>query len=204
MNTSKLSLYIVDNDEGVRRSLALLLFSLGRAVQAFDSGESFLAGVDAQQCGCVILDLRMDPGMSGIEVFDQLVARRSPLVVVFLSGHGNIEQAVEQVKKGAFDWVAKPETAAIVAKIEPALQRASENAQAAQHWARLTPREKEAAPMVALGTTSKEGARLLVPECDYRTFENYRAQAFAKLKLGNAAALRGWMTRHRWLTGFDR
>ncbi len=201
--THKLNLYVVDDDEDVRRSMAVLLLSLGHSVQTFDSGEDFLARVDAQQCGCVVLDLRMEPRMSGIEVFEQLLARRSPLVVVFLSGHGTIEQAIEQVKRGAFDWVAKPETSAFVTKLGPALARAADNAEALLGWGRLTPREKQAAPIVGQGMTSKEGARLMRPECDHRTFESYRAQVFAKLGLGNTAALRGWMSRHRWLTGFD-
>ena len=110
MKHPHLNIYIVDDDEDVRRSLVMLLHSQGRALQSFESGEAFLAQVDvARQAGCVVLDLRMQ-GISGIEVFDQLLARRSPLVVLFLSGHGDIQLAVEQVKKGASDWIPKPST----------------------------------------------------------------------------------------------
>jgi two-component system, LuxR family, response regulator TtrR len=199
MNKPHLNIYIVDDDEGVRRSLVMLLHAQGHALQAFDSGESFLDQVDARQTGCVVLDLRMG-GISGIEVFDQLLARRSPLVVLFLSGHGDIELAIEQVKKGAFDWIEKPSTPQVLAKIGPAMDRAADRAQAMQRWFNLTTREQEVARLVALGGTSKEIARQLVPECDFRTVENHRARVFEKLRLGGATELHGWMAAHRWLT----
>lgn len=203
MQRSKLNLFVVDDDVDVRRSLALLLLPQGHAVQAFESGEAFLAGVDAQQCGCVILDLRMEPGLSGVEVFEQLRARRSPLVVLFLSGHGDIATAIEQHRLGAHDWVEKPHTAQLQAKLGPALAQAEVRAMAMMCWRLLTPREREASPLIASGRTSKEAAREMVPACDHRTFENYRAQVFAKLEVGHAADLRGWMAAQHWLTGFD-
>ena len=73
MKESPLTLYVVDDDEALRRSLLLLLYSQGLAVQAFDSGEAFLDAVDPNQPGCVILDLRMG-GMSGLAVFERLRA----------------------------------------------------------------------------------------------------------------------------------
>jgi two-component system response regulator TtrR len=199
MNKPHLNIYIVDDDEGVRRSLVMLLHGQGHALQAFDSGEAFLDQVDAKQTGCVVLDLRMG-GISGIEVFDQLLARRSPLVVLFLSGHGDIELAIEQVKKGAFDWIEKPSTPQVLAKIGPAMDRAADRAQAMQRWLNLTKREQEAARLLALGGTSKEIARQMVPACDFRTVDTYRARVFEKLHLGGVAELHGWIAAHRWLT----
>ena len=133
MNNPYLTIYIVDDDEDVRRSLVMLLHAQGHALQAFESGETFLAQVDvARQPGCVVLDLRMD-GISGIEVFDQLLARRSPLVVLFLSGHGDIPLALEQVKKGACDWITKPSTPQVLAKLGPALELAAQRARDHRH-----------------------------------------------------------------------
>lgn len=200
MKHSHLNIYIVDDDEDVRRSLVMLLHAQGHALQAFDSGEAFLAQVDvARQPGCVVLDLRMS-GISGIEVFDQLLARRSPLVVLFLSGHGDIPLALEQVKKGACDWITKPSTPQVLAKLGPALELAAQRARDHRHWELLTAREREVAPLLAQGLSSKEIARQLVPECGFRVVEGYRAKVFEKLAVANAAELHGWVVRNRWLS----
>ena len=109
MKDIPLTLYVVDDDEALRRSLLLLLFSQGLAVQAFESGEAFLDAVDMRQPGCLILDLRLG-GMSGLAVFDRLRAAHSPLVTLFLSGHGDIPTALESVRQGAWDWVETPDS----------------------------------------------------------------------------------------------
>jgi two-component system, LuxR family, response regulator TtrR len=194
-----LNIYIVDDDEDVRRSLVMLLHSKGHALQAFESGEAFLAHVDvARQPGCVVLDLRMQ-GMSGLEVFDQLLARRSPLVVLFLSGHGDIPLATDQVKKGASDWVTKPNTPQVLAKLGPALKLAAQRALDHQHWSTLTEREREVVQPLALGLSSREIARLLTPEVGFRVIDTYRARIFEKLQVANAAGLAVWVARNRWL-----
>jgi FixJ family two-component response regulator len=199
MRDPKLNIYIVDDDEDVRRSLVMLLHAQGHPLQAFESGEAFLAQVDVpRQAGCVVLDLRMG-GISGIEVFDQLLTQRSPLVVLFLSGHGDIPLALEQVKKGACDWVTKPSTTQVLAKLGPALELAAQRARDHGRWELLTAREREVAPPLAQGLSSKEIARQLVPECGSRVVEGYRARVFEKLAVANAAELHGWMVRNRWL-----
>ena len=90
MKISNLNLYLVDNDKGVSESLAALFIARHYKVQVFDSGESFLANADVQSCGCVLLDIDMDPGMSGLNVFDELRSIGSPLVVILLSGVLNV------------------------------------------------------------------------------------------------------------------
>jgi two-component system response regulator TtrR len=199
MKNPNLNIYIVDDDEDVRRSLVMLLHPQGHALQSFDSGEAFLAKVDvARQPGCVVLDLRMN-GMSGIEVFDQLLARHSPLVVLFLSGHGDIPLALDQMKKGAGDWITKPSTTQVLAKLGPAMELAAQRARDQRHWEQLTAREKEVAPQLAQGLSSKEIARQMVPECGFRVVEGYRARIFEKLMVANAAELHGWVARNSWL-----
>ena len=101
------TVYLVDDDSAVRDALGLLLLAKGYSVRSFESGEAFLASCQPEWEGCVILDVRMD-GISGLAVFDQLRASNSELVVVFLSGHGDIEMAVQAVKQGAFDFLEKP------------------------------------------------------------------------------------------------
>lgn len=95
-----MNLYIVDDDEAVRRSLGLLLLSRGHTVQAFDSGEAFLENAHTEHAGCVILDVRLN-GMSGVQVFEALREQASALLVIFLSGHGDIPMAVHAVRNGA-------------------------------------------------------------------------------------------------------
>jgi len=195
-------LCVVDDDEAVRRSLGLLLLSRGHAVQAFASGEAFLAGADLQRPGCVVLDLRME-GMSGLQVFDALRAQHSPLVVIFLSGHGDIPMAVEAVQNGAFGWLEKPcNDERLLESIAKALQKAEEIAvrrqarQAAQAlWSKLTPREMQVARLVAQGLPNKRIALELAP-LEQRTVETHRAHVFAKLGLSNSHELDRFLREH--------
>jgi len=196
MRKTALSLFVVDDNEAVRSSLALLLISRGYAVQVFNSGEAFLEAVDAQRSGCVIMDLRMD-GMSGLQVFDELRSRGSPLVVVFLSGHGDIPSAIAAVQNGAFTWLEKPcADDELLNAVGRALDKAAElvaehcrRDQARKLWDRLTPREKDVARHVALGKANKVIARDTVPPMEPRTVETHRAHIFAKLNVANSNEL---------------
>jgi FixJ family two-component response regulator len=198
MKDSSLTLYVVDDDEALRRSLLMLLFSQGLAVQAFASGEAFLAAVDMRQPGCVILDLRMT-GMSGLTVFERLLAEHSPLVTLFLSAHGDIPTALEAVRRGAYDWVEKPDTEQLLDKLPAAIAQARARAQVMRMWADLTPREREVARLVGLGQPNKEIARVLVPSCSPRSVETHRANIFSKLQCANDNELGRWLTAHPWL-----
>ncbi|SHN06136.1 Two-component response regulator, FixJ family, consists of REC and HTH domains [Duganella sacchari] len=198
MKDIPLTLYVVDDDEALRRSLLLLLFSQGLAVQAFDSGEAFLEVVDMRQPGCVILDLRMG-GMNGLEVFERLRTGHSPLVTVFLSGHGDIPTAIEAVRRGAYDWVTKPDTQQLLDKLPAAIVEARSRGQALRLWQELTPREREVARLVGLGQPNKEIARVLVPPCGPRSVETHRANIFNKLQCANDNELGRWLAAHPWL-----
>ncbi len=198
----RFNLYIVDDDEAVRRSLGLLLLSRGYAVQAFDSGEAFLANAELQRPGCVILDVRLG-GISGLQVFDSLRLRTSPLVVVFLSGHGDIPMAVSAVRNGAWGWLEKPcSEAQLLETLTQALARADEidrrhqSRQAAQaRWSKLTPRETQVARLVAQGLPNKRIAAELAP-VELRTVETHRAHVFAKLGISNSHQLDRFLREH--------
>jgi len=202
MSTARGNLYVIDDDEAVRRSLGLLLLSRGHAVQAFASGEAFLEGAALDQPGVAVLDLRLD-GLSGLQVFDVLRARASPLVVLFLSGHGDIPVAVEAVQNGAFGWLEKPCTdGRLLEAIEKALTRAAEigaRLQARQAalalWNKLTPREMQVARLVAEGLPNKRIAQMLAP-IEPRTVETHRAHVFAKLGLANSHELDRFLREH--------
>ncbi|MDY7578274.1 response regulator [Herbaspirillum sp. RTI4] len=200
-NTNNLILYVVDDDEAVRKGLVYLLASRSYQVQLFESGEAFLASADLERCGCVILDLRM-VGISGLQVFDALRQRNSPLVVLFLSGHGDIGMAVEATKKGAFGWLVKPcDDVTLLDHVAQALQAAAEVAarlpltRAAQaRWQTLTPKEKEVASLVREGPHNKDIALAL--QSAVRTVEAHRAKVYAKLDVSNPTELDRFMRDH--------
>lgn len=210
MNPKNLNIYVVDDDEAVRRSLGSLLLSrlTECSVQTFDSGEAFLERAHLEASGVVILDLRMQ-GISGLDVFKALQDQRSPLVVVFLSGHGDIPVAVRAMQDGAHSWLEKPCTDdRLMETIGHATQRAadialgrSERKDALGLWGRLTPREREVAQPLARGKSSKLIAQELTQmdpgrPIDFRTVDTHRANIFAKLNVANSNELLIFLGKH--------
>ncbi|QDQ28772.1 response regulator transcription factor [Chitinimonas arctica] len=187
-----LPIYLVDDDAAVRDALGLLLLSHGYTVRAFESGEAFLAALNGD--GVVILDVRM-PGLSGLDVFDRLRAIDSELIVLFLSGHGDIPMAVQAVKQGAFDFLEKPcSERQLLDKIDDALavadaRRRSRGGQqqADKRLATLSPREREVMQLVLAGKLNKQiGDELNIA---VRTVEVHRASVFAKMGVRSALDL---------------
>src|SRR5690554_5432936 len=101
------TIYIVDDDEAVRDSLRWLLEANGHRVRSFSGAEEFLESYDENIIGVLIVDVRM-PGMSGLELQEELIARKAPLPIVFITGHGDVPMAVSTMKKGAVDFLEKP------------------------------------------------------------------------------------------------
>jgi FixJ family two-component response regulator len=201
MTQDSLLIYVVDDDESVRRSYGMLLLARGYTVRLFDSGENFLSSVGPQSHGCVILDLRLG-GMSGLEVFQELGKRASSLVVLFLSGHGDIPTAVQAVQTGAFGWLEKPcDEDELIGQLRGALAEAGRRSEALRAtaqgralWSTLTEREQEVALLVAEGKSSKEIARVLsarkpAAPLTHRTVETHRGRLFEKLSVTNSNAL---------------
>lgn len=195
MNPNSLrTIHVVDDDEAVRRSLAALLASRGYGVMPFASGEQFLAEAELSRHGCVVLDLRMD-GLSGLQVFEAMRARGSPMSVLFLSGHGDLPSAVQALRDGAHDWLQKPcADDELIGKIDAVLARATADAARANErekkrrlWSTLTPRERDVAKLVAKGLANKVTAQRL--PIDVRTVETNRARVFDKLGVANAVEL---------------
>lgn len=193
--------YIVDDDAGVRHSLAALLLARGHQTQVFASGAEFLAQADLAQPGCVLLDLRMD-GMSGLQVFEAMHQRGTVLKTVFLSAHGELASAVAAVKQGAVDWLEKPcDEATLLAAVQRAAHLSHEMAAEAQRrawllerWNALSPRQQEVARLVATGISSKEVARALAQRdpdrpIDPRTVDTHRSAIFLKLDIRSSHEL---------------
>ncbi|MFN4116693.1 MAG: response regulator transcription factor, partial [Inhella sp.] len=118
------NVFVVDDDEAVRDSLQWLLEGKDYRVKCYDSAETFLARFDPREVACLICDIRMD-GMSGLELQDKLIERKSPLPIAFITGHGDVPMAVETMKKGAIDFIEKPfKEDALVALVEKMLDAA--------------------------------------------------------------------------------
>ncbi|GAB3257059.1 response regulator transcription factor [Chitinimonas naiadis] len=192
MNTKPV--YLIDDDAAVRDSLALLMLAHGYTVRAFESGKDFLDALEPNSEGVAILDVRM-PGLSGLDVFDRLRQDDSELIVIFLSGHGDIPMAVQAVKQGAFDFLEKPcSEQQLLDKINDALEVATgRNAsrgnlqEAEKRLATLSPREREVMERVLAGKLNKQVADEL--NIAIRTVEVHRANVFAKMGVRSALDL---------------
>lgn len=200
-STAPTPVYIVDDDEGVRHSLATLLLANGYTPRTFEGGPAFLAHAGLHDPGCVLLDLRMD-GMSGLQVFEALQLRASVLKTVFLSAHGDLAAAVTAVKQGAVDWLEKPcSEQTLLAAVTKATSLSQDSAQRAhrqrlisERWAALSPRQQEVAKLLATGISSKEVARALALQdpdrpIDPRTVDTHRSAIFLKLDIRSSHEL---------------
>jgi two-component system response regulator FixJ len=180
------TLYVVDDDQDVRESAALLLEAAGYEVATFASGVEFLAQLDEAGPGCILLDIHM-PGMDGLEVQRQLAARGADLPVIVLTGQGDISIAVQAMKNGAFEFLEKPypnevllaAVAAGFARLGAAIEDQTATADAKARVARLTKRELQVMRGLLAGLPNK----LIAYELDIsgRTVEVYRGNVMTKL-----------------------
>jgi RNA polymerase sigma factor (sigma-70 family) len=188
------TVFVIDDDEAVRDSLRLLLKSVGLPVRTCASAQEFLPDYDPRQPGCLVLDIRM-PGMSGLELQQQLNVRGATIPVVFVTGHGDIPMAVEAMQHGAFDFLQKPfRDQDLIDRVQRALQRDAAirtQLQAADRIreliASLTPREREVLELVAAGKPNKVMAADL--GVSQRTIEIHRARVMEKMQARSLAQL---------------
>jgi two-component system response regulator DctR len=200
------TVFIVDDDAGVREALAWLLRSRRLLSAAYGSAEEFEAMLGADfrpgQACCLLLDVRM-PGMSGLALFDQLVERGLVhcMPVIFLTGHADVPTAVDMVKRGAFDFCEKPfSDNALVDRIEEALRKSAEvlaaqraKGQLQTRLADLTERERDVMELVAKGMPNKLIADQLA--ISVRTVEVHRARVFDKMEVKSAVELANLLRR---------
>jgi len=115
------TVFVVDDDHSVRRSLARLLRSVGHKVESFASAADFLAHVERRGPACALVDVRM-PDMSGFDLFQELQQRYPGLPVIFITGHGDVAMADRAIKAGASDFLVKPvDESVLLAAVERAL-----------------------------------------------------------------------------------
>jgi two-component system, LuxR family, response regulator FixJ len=187
MNEGRL-VYLVDDDDAVRRSVGFMLKTSGFQVKGYDSGVGFLKDAKALEVGCVLLDIRM-PGMDGLEVQEALAEKGVALPVIIMTGHGDVPLSVRAMKAGAVDFIEKPfEKLALLAAIEQAFALLSRT-DAAEDRARdanvrlqaLTSRERDVLDGLAQGLPNKSIAYDL--GISPRTVEIHRANLMTKLKV---------------------
>ena len=188
------TVYVVDDDEAVRDSVQWLLEGKDYRVRSFDSAESFLERYDPREIACLIIDIRME-GMTGLDLQDRLIDLRSPLPLVFITGHGDVPMAVDAMKKGALDFIQKPfDEEALVGLVERMLERARETFSDRQLaasrdalLAKLTAREEQVLGRIVAGRLNKQIADDL--GISIKTVEAHRANIMEKLNANTVADL---------------
>ncbi|KEO50821.1 response regulator transcription factor [Thioclava pacifica] len=187
-------IHVVDDDRAAREGLQFMLGSLGLEVMAHGSAADLLAKLDDTQRGCILADVRM-PGMSGLELLDELKARQCPLPVIMITGHGDVPMAVRAIQAGALDFFEKPVNGmALVERIRTALTLCDEQlavavgrSALATQIDTLTPREAEVAKGVLAGRQNKQIAADL--GISLKTVEIHRHNLMDKMNARSAADL---------------
>ena len=195
------TVYVIDDDAGVRDALAWLLRSRRLLSELFDSGESFEAytsrpAFEVREPSCALLDVRMG-ALSGLALFDRIVKRGllPVMPVIFLTGHADVPTAVDAVKSGAFDFCEKPfSDNALVDRVEQAVARSAaalneqrQGRELQRRLAGLTEREHEVMQRVVEGLSNKQVADGL--SISVRTVEVHRARVFEKMAVKSAVEL---------------
>jgi FixJ family two-component response regulator len=187
-------IYIVDDDDGMRRSLSMIFETASMEFDAFESAEAFLQDVPPHARGTLTLDLHM-PGMSGLDLVARMRTAKYSMPVLMVSGTGNVPLAVEGMKLGLFDFLVKPvDPEILLSKVHAALELDNQQRndatmlnQIRKKLSALTPRETELLKLIVGGLPNKNIASEL--GISIKTVENHRASLMAKTGALNAADL---------------
>ena len=188
------TVFVVDDDEGIREGLGLLLETVGQPYESYSSAIEFLDAYDASKGGCLVLDIRM-PRMSGLELQEKLNEQGSLLPIIFITGHGDIQMAVEAMRRGALDFIRKPfREQDLLDRINEAMafdagkrKNMAEQQQLLDKVAALSEREREVFHRVAAGEMNKVIAQDL--GISVRTVEVHRSRVMEKLGVRTLAQL---------------
>jgi two-component system response regulator FixJ len=188
------TVFVVDDDPAIRDSLAMLLASSGYEAKSYASAAAFLASETPDAVGCMVVDVQM-PGMNGLALQQELVARRFRLPVIVMTGHGDIPVAVQAMKAGAVDFLEKPfDDGVLLDGVRRALESVSsaqDQSLAAKETKRrleqLTDREREVMDLIVAGKANKVIAYEL--SISPRTVEIHRSRVMEKMAAANLADL---------------
>ncbi len=192
--TPEPTVFVIDDDEAVRHFLRSLIASIDLRVEAYASAQEFLDAYKGNSPGCLVLDIRM-PGMSGLELQQELNARGIDLPVIVLTGHGNVQVAVHAMKAGAIDFIEKPfNNELLLDRLQRAAAKSVYTYEArvkqdeiVSHQKRLTPRERQVLDLVVAGESNKGIARRL--QISEKTVEIHRANVMEKMQAKSLADL---------------
>jgi two-component system response regulator FixJ len=187
-------IHLIDDDDGVRQSLAFSLTTAGLAVRAYPSAVAFLEALPDVQPGCVVTDVRM-PGIDGLELQRRLNDQALNLPVIVITGHGDVRLAVEAMKAGAIDFIEKPfDDDILLASIQRAIERYDQTGEREREaaltrgkLASLSPRENEVLQGLLAGHPNKTIAYDL--KISARTVEVHRANVMTKMGAGSLSDL---------------
>ena len=188
------TVYVVDDDAGVRQSLESLGKSVGLHVEAFADGPELLQACGPDQPGCLVLDVRLRES-NGVDLIEVLRQRGLTLPIIVITGYGDVPTAARAFRGGALDFMEKPVSPRkLVERIREAIQidhrareTAARGAEVSQRLAQLTPRERDVHDLLLTGKTSKQIAQAL--SLSVRTVEGYRREVFRKMQVVSAAEL---------------
>jgi FixJ family two-component response regulator len=190
-------IHLVDDDEALRTALSRLLRAAGHEVRVYASAAEFLMARNGPMRGCLLLDVRMPGGPTGLELHQALVRQGETLPVIFLTGHGDIPMSVQAVKNGAFDFLTKPVRRDDLLKTvnsaleagEAAWQAGGRRRDLLRRETSLTPTEREVFRRVVAGQPNKMIAAEL--GCAERTVKAHRAQVMHKMAAASLPELVG-------------
>ncbi len=188
------TVFVVDDDPAIRESLRWLIESVGLNVKIFTTAQEFLETYDPTMSGCLVLDIRM-PGMSGLDLQNELAARRINIPILIITGHAEGPVAVHAMKAGALDFIEKPfSDQLLLDRIRRAIEKDAEvrlahsqQAEVAARLAQLTPREREVMNLVIAGKANKVIASEL--GLSPKTVEVHRAHVMKKMQVDSLADL---------------
>jgi two-component system, LuxR family, response regulator FixJ len=194
MSTSDPNVFVVDDDDAQRSLLRALVSSMGLACHTFSTADKFLERYDPRQAGCVLLDIFM-PGMSGLELQDELNRRGAMIPVIFITGHADVASAVAAVRHGAFNYLQKPfRNSELIENVRNAIefdrrnrQMVAEQSAIRDRISSLTPREREVLGLIVRGLASKVMAEEM--GVSTRTVELHRSRVMDKMGANSIAQL---------------
>ena len=186
--------YVVDDDESMRRAIDLLMESAGLNVQGFATAADFLAFDRAEIPACLILDVNL-PDLNGLDLQNELSESRNPVPIIFITGFGDIPQTVRAMKAGAIEFLTKPfEDRALLDAVEQAIEgdrkarvERSKTELLRELYSLLTAREKEVMALVVTGMLNKQIAGAL--GTSEATIKIHRGQVMAKMRAGSVVEL---------------